>query len=77
MYTADQKKFMKAMARFPTVLRTEYICALLCEKNLPKAQKIKKRFEIVAKKYPYPADITAERELLNLADEKANNEVKS
>ncbi len=76
MYTDSQKKFMKSMERLPSVIRTEYICALLCEKNLPKAQKIKKRFEKAAKDYPYPADIVAERELLGLADEKAKNEVK-
>lgn len=64
----DQKKFMKSMKTFPSVIRTEYAYALLWEKDLEKAEKIKERFEKCAKTYPYPSDIQSERELIEIAD---------
>lgn len=64
----DQKKFMKSMKTFPSVIRTEYAYALLWEKDLEKAEKIKERFEKCAKTYPYTSDIQSERELIEIAD---------
>ena len=64
----DQKKFMKSMKTFPSVIRTEYAYALLWEKDLEKAEKIKERFEKCAKTYPYLSDIQSERELIEIAD---------
>lgn len=64
----DQKKFMKSMKTFPSVIRTEYAYVLLWEKDLEKAEKIKERFEKCAKTYPYPSDIQSERELIEIAD---------
>ena len=69
--TKGQKKFMKAMKTFPSVLRTEYAYALLGEKDIDKAQKIKEQFEKCAKTYPYPSDIASERELMAIAEEKS------
>lgn len=40
MLTKEQKKFMKAMKRFPSVLRTEYALAALFDKDKSKAAKI-------------------------------------
>lgn len=71
MRTREQEKIMKAMKRFPSVLRTEYAFALLFEKNEEKAEKIKKDFEKAAKTYPYPSEIGAERALLALAENAA------
>lgn len=68
MRNKEQMKFMKAMQNFPTVLRTEYVYALLHEKDEKKASKIKDRFEKCAGKYPYPSDIQSERELMELAE---------
>jgi hypothetical protein len=65
-----QKNFMKAMRRFPSILRTEYAYALIAEKDATKAAVIKKKFEKIALKYPYPSDITSERELLECAERK-------
>ena len=59
------------MKRFPTVLRTRYLHALLTEKDAAKAADIRAQLERVAKTYPYPADIASERELMALGDEKA------
>lgn len=68
MYTAEQKKFMKAMKNFPTVIRTEYAIALLAEQNTAKAEALRTQFEKCAKTYPYVADIQSERELMQLAE---------
>ena len=67
--TKNQKKFMKAMKSFPSVIRTEYAYALLGENDLQKAEKIKIQFEKCAKTYPYPSDIQSERELMEIAEE--------
>ena len=69
--TKGQKKFVKAMKTFPSVLRTEYAYALLGEKDIDKAQKIKEQFEKCAKTYPYPSDIESEHELMEIAEEKS------
>lgn len=70
MLTKEQKKFMTAMKSFLTVLRTEYVYALLAEKNTEKAEKIKLRFEKCAKSYPYSSDVQSERELIEIAEKK-------
>ena len=70
MLTKEQKKFMKAMKSFPSVIRTEYALALFFEKNKAKAEKIKKEFEKVAKTYPYAHEIDSERDLMKIAEGK-------
>ena len=70
MMTKEQKKFMKAMKRFPSVLRVQYALALLFEKDTAKAEKIKNEFENIARTYPYSTDIESERELIKIAEEK-------
>ena len=71
-YTKEQQKFMKAMRTFPSLIRTEYAYALLVEKDPSKAAKAMEVFEKVAKTYPYPNDINSERELIQIAEEKAS-----
>ena len=68
------KKFMKQMKNFPSVIRTEYAYALLCERDLAKADKFKEQFEKCAKTYPYPNDVQSERNLMELAAEKLKAE---
>ena len=70
MLTKEQKKFMKSMKRFPTVLRTQYALALLFERDAAKAETIQNEFEKVAKTYPYSQDIESERELIEIAKRK-------
>ena len=67
MLGKEQKKFMQQMKAFPSVLRTEYVYALLQEKDGEKAQKIKAEFEKQAKRYPYQNDVQSERELMEAA----------
>lgn len=64
----QQKKFMKLMKNYPSILRTEYAYALLLKKDETQAAKIKATFEKVAKKHPYQSDINAERELITYAE---------
>ena len=54
------------MKNFPSVLRTEYAYALLCEKDTVKADKVKNQFEKCAKTYPYQNDVQSERELMEI-----------
>ena len=70
MMTKEQKKFMKAMKRFPSVLRTQYVLALLSEKDAARAEAIKNEFEKVAKTYPYAQDIESEKNLMRIAESK-------
>lgn len=67
MLTKEQIKFMKAMKKFPQVVRTEYTYALLGLKDSGKANAALELFEKVAKTYPYPSDAQSERELIEIA----------
>ena len=69
MRSKDQLQIMKAMKKFPSVLRTEYAYALLVEKDSMKAGRILDQFDRCAKSYPYPSDIEGERELMRIVDE--------
>lgn len=71
MLTAEQKKFMKAMKRFPSVLRTQYVLALLAERDAAKAEAIMGEFEKIEKVYPYRQELDSEKELMRLAEQKA------
>ena len=68
MLTREQIKFMKAMKKFPSVVRTEYAYALLALKDTAKVNAARELFEKVAKTYPYPSDVQSERELISIAD---------
>ena len=71
MLTNEQKQFMKQMKKYPSVLRTEYVLALLQDKDDAKAEQVKTLFEKCAKSYPYQNDVESERELMKIADGKA------
>lgn len=65
--TKEQKSFMQAMKTSLSVLRTEYVVALLVEKDMNKAKKLLDRFKKVTKSYPYPCDAQGEWELIEMA----------
>jgi len=75
MLTKEQKKFMKAMKRFPSVLRTEYALVALFDKDKSKAEKIQADFEKVSKTYPYKHEVDSERDLLRIVDQKLLKEI--
>ena len=62
---------MKSMKTYPSVLRTQYVYALLARKDLAEAAKIKEKFEQCAKTYPYTSEIQSERELIEIAEQEA------
>ena len=75
MMSPEQIRFMKQMKSFPSVIRTEYVYALLCKKDYEKAEGVMAFFEKAGKKYPYPQDIESERELIEIANKKYYNNI--
>ena len=73
LYTPELKKFMRAMKAFPSVPRTEYVYALLYEKNPQHMAEKKAAFEKAAAKYPYQHEMESERELIEYAEKIAYN----
>ena len=73
MLTKPQRRFMRQMKDFPSVLRTEYALALLHDGDKERAALLRGRFEKIAEAYPYRGEIEQERSLLALADGKNQN----
>lgn len=69
MLDARQRKIMNAMRKFPTVVRTWYVHALLVERDMNKAKEIRKQFDKHTKYYPYPVEIESELELIEIANQ--------
>ena len=69
-YTKEQKAFMNTMKSMPSILRSEYALAICRVEGARDGQQIKKRYNSVAKKYPYPTDIELENRLMLLIEEK-------
>lgn len=69
--TPEQLRIMRAMKNYLSVLRTEYTYALLAKKDEENAKKILRLFEKAARTYPYPGEVEAERELVAIAQAKA------
>ncbi|MBE6926712.1 MAG: M50 family metallopeptidase [Ruminococcaceae bacterium] len=72
MRTKEQLDFMKAMKHFPTVVRTEYVYALLGLKDAAKAHAYRALFERIRKTYPYAGDMALEQELVEIAEKVAD-----
>ena len=70
MLTKELLQFMRAMKNSPSILRTKYAYALLCENDNERAERIKRLFEECAKTYPYQNDIVSERELMEFAEKR-------
>lgn len=70
----EQQKFMKSMKNFPSVLRSQYTYALLAKKDFKQANEVETQLEKCAKSYPYPSEIQAERELIEIAKIAADRE---
>lgn len=77
LLTKQQRLLMKKMRLSPGILRTEYALALLQNKDRQQAEKLRTLFEARAAKHPYPCEIQGERELMDLAAEKAEKLAKS
>ena len=70
LLSKEQRAFMKAMATNISVLRIQYLLALLHEKDAVKANAYLAQFEKQAKAYPYPCEVEGERELIAIAGER-------
>lgn len=66
----SQLRFEKAMSRHPSVIRTQYCWALLYEKDLVKSEKYRQSFMESEDSYPYPCEMDAEKELMQIALER-------
>ena len=64
----EMKNFRKQMRSLLTVLRTEYLIALLAEKNAARAEVFHRKFEQRAKTYPYAAETASERALVEMGN---------
>lgn len=66
------QQVMKSMKTYPSVLRTQYVAALLSEKSADKAAAALAEFDRCAPQHPNPQEIESERELIALAKEAAH-----
>ena len=73
LITPELKKLMETMKNFISVIRTEYVIALLRDRDEKEAEKKLAIFEKVIKNHPNPSDIENERRLMELALERYNN----
>ncbi len=69
----EQLKFMKAMKGQLPIHRTAYAYALLAEGDSTKAEKALAELEKAAKNYPHEQEIASERELIALAQQRAES----
>lgn len=67
------QRFEKAMKKFPSILRWQYIKAKILDQNAEKAEEIRKTFDNMAQTYPHPCELESERQLMQMADEKAKS----
>ncbi len=65
-----QKKFMKSMKTFLSIIRTKYACALLGRNDADAAHRIQRQFEKQSASYPYASDLESEREFMKIAEER-------
>lgn len=79
--TKTYRKLMKAMRNYPSVLRVQYAYALLHDRDPAAAETLRERFEQIAKRYPYSAELESERELMlyarTVSDLRASTAVES
>lgn len=68
----NQRKFMKAMKNFPSIIRTEYTYNLFQNKER-EMEKQKLLFQKVSKSYPYACEIQCEKELMEIGKDKIKN----
>ncbi len=67
-YQKLSKKLSVMVNTLPNMIRTEYAKAVLLEKDMQRADKLKKQFEKAAVRYPYPSEILGERDMMAAVD---------
>ena len=71
LMTKEQLKFMRVMNGQLPIHRTAYAYALLAEGNSANAERALEEFKKAAKNYPHEQEIASERELIALAQQRA------
>lgn len=66
----ELRSFRRQMKSFLSVLRTEYLVALLVDGDAASAERIRAQFEKRTRTYPFAAEAASERELLALGQAK-------
>lgn len=74
LLSKQQVQMMKAMKQSPSVLRTQIALCLLSEGDEERALQWNRAFDKLAGGYPYESDIASERELIQIAWQKWNEE---
>ena len=69
LWSKELRAVMTQLKKNPSIIRTEYAYALICERDKAKAAALKERFEAVAKNHPFPCEIVNERELFKIAED--------
>ncbi len=69
LLTKELQTTMKQMKNMISVIRTQYVLALLYDNKPEKAACLKAAFDKQASKYPYPAEVQSEREFMQMAEE--------
>ncbi len=73
LYTKELQATMQQMKNMLAVIRTQYVLALLYDKNNEEAARLEVAFEKQAAKYPHPAEVQCERDFLKIAKEKRDH----
>ncbi len=74
LLTKEVRTTMKQMKNMIAIVRTEYALALLHDNKPQRAERLLATFEKLTAKYPHPAEVEAERELMQLVKEKKAND---
>ena len=66
----EQRKLMRSMKSYPSVVRTEYALAMLLDHDATKAEEIRDAFDRHSDTFPYPSEVKAENELMDMVKNK-------
>ncbi len=75
IFTKETNSLIKQMPGNPSIIRILYTYNLLHKKDTEKAEQFLQKFDSAAPKHPYAVEVVHERELIELAREKAYNRV--
>ncbi len=75
IFQKEINSLIKQMSGNPSIIRILYAYNLLYKKDAEKAEQLYQKFDSAAEKHPYAVEVEHERELLELAREKAEEQI--
>lgn len=75
LITPELKKLMQSMKNYPSIIRTQYVIALLVDKDQVAAEKIMAGFDKQTAKFPYPQEVACEKAAMLEILEKSKNAI--